>query len=67
MRHIFIHILQVRTAVAARVFIYSQTDLVKGTFHHGAGTQNLRLGPCCLYVLQVLLPDLQTTTFEVMK
>lgn len=36
----------------------SYTDLVKGPFHHSASTQNLRLGSCSLYVLQVLLPDL---------
>lgn len=33
--------------------------LGKGAFHHSTGTQNLRLGACCLYVLQILLPDLQ--------
>lgn len=48
-------------------FLHSQTDLVEGTFHHSAGTQNLRLGPCCLYVLQVLLSDLQAKTFQVIK
>lgn len=40
----------------------SQTDLGEGAFHHGASAQDLRLGSCCLYVLQVLLPDLQNTT-----
>lgn len=59
--------LQARIAVAAKVFFFvvvffnvfkSHTDLVVGAFHHSAGTQNLRLGSCGLYVLQVLLSDL---------
>lgn len=42
----------------------SQTDLGKGPFHHSTGTQNLRLGPSRLNVLQVLLPDLQMTLLK---
>lgn len=51
---------QVRTTAAAQVcFVFaSRTDLVVGAFHHTAGAQNLGLGPCCLFVLQVLLSDL---------
>lgn len=35
------------------------TDLVEGTFSHAASAQNLRLRPCRLNVLQILLSDLQ--------
>lgn len=62
--------LQVRSAVWWQRGVdvpSSRTDLVEGSFHHRAGAQDLRLGSCCLYVLQVLLPDLQTVTFQVMK
>lgn len=42
------------------VFVFAlQTDLVVGAFHHTAGAQNLRLGSCCLFVLQVLLSNLE--------
>lgn len=50
---------------STRVFVFaSQTDLVVGAFHHTAGAQNLRLGSCCLFVLQVLLSNLENTEKE---